>query len=56
MICKYIDMLTGNIGLLTINEKKNLFYNSFPEYWKKNYKINGRNAKDDNISQIEYYM
>ena len=56
MICNYIDMLPGNRGLLTSNEKKNLFYNSFPESRKKNYKINGRNAEDNNISHIEYYM
>ena len=49
-------MLPGNRGLLTSNEKNNLFYNSFLESWKTNYKINGRNAEDDNISQIEYYM
>ena len=56
MICNYIDMLPGNRGLLTSNEKKNLFYNSFSESWKKNYKLNGRNAEDDSIAQIEYYM
>ena len=56
MLCNYIDMLPGNRGLLTSNEKKNIFYNSFPESWKTNYKLNRRNAEDDNISQIEYYM
>ena len=56
MICNYIDMLPGNRGLLTSNEKKNIFYNSFPESWKTNYKLNGSNAEDDNIAQIEYYM
>ena len=56
MICNYIDMLPGNRGLLTSNEKKNLFYNVFPESWKTNYKLNERNAEDDNIDQIEYYM
>ena len=56
MICNYIDMLPGNRGLLTSNEKKNLFYNSFPESWKTNYRPNGRNTEEDNISQIEYYM
>ena len=56
MICNYTDMLPGNRGFLTSNEKKNLFYNSFPESWKTNYKHNGRNAEDNNIAQIEYYM
>ena len=55
MICNYIDILPGNRGLLTSNEKENLFYNSFPESWKQNYKLNGRNAEDYNIAQIEYY-
>ena len=36
MICNHIDMLPGNRRFLTSNEKKNLFYNSFPESWKKN--------------------
>ena len=56
MICNYIDMLPGNRGFLTSNEKKNLFYNSFPESWKTNYKLNGRSAEDYNIAQIEYFM
>ena len=30
MICNYIDMLPVNIGLITRNEEKNLFYNSLP--------------------------
>ena len=51
-IRNYIDMLPGNRGLITSNEKKNLFYNSFHESWKTNYKLNGRNAEDDNIAQM----
>ena len=49
-------MLLGNRGFITSNEKNNIFYNSFPESWKTNYKINGMNAEGKNISQIEYYM
>ena len=56
IIWNYIKMLPGNRGLITINEKKNLFYNSFPESWKTNYKLNGRKTEDDNIAQIEYYI
>ena len=52
LICNYIDMLPCNRGFLTSNEKMNLFYNRFPESWKKNYKLNGRNAEDNNIAQI----
>ena len=49
-------MFPGNIGLLTSDEKKNTFYNRLSESWKTNYKLNGRNAEEDNIYQIEYYM
>ena len=56
MIFNYSDMLPGNRGLITSNENKNIFYNSFPESWKTNYKLNGRNAEDDNIAHIEYHM
>ena len=49
-------MLPGNRGFLKSNERKNIFYNSFPKHWKTNYKLNESNAEDDNIAQIEYYM
>ena len=39
-ICTYIDLLPGNHNILTDMEKKALLFNSFPETWRLELRLN----------------
>ena len=57
-ICSYINLLpsTINSGALTDNQKKNLFFNSFPKTWRYDYKRSAHDIRTATITQVKNFF
>ena len=57
-ICSYINLFpsTINNNALTDNQKKNLFFNSFPRTWRYDYKKSAHDIQTASITLVKNYF
>ena len=57
-LCSYIQMLPSDINEqpLTINQKRNVFFNTFPKTWRAEYRSSAHDISEATILQVKTYM
>ena len=53
-LCNYVDMLPGDrTTTLTKDERRNIFFNTFPKTWRDAFKITAHDVTTSSIKTIE---
>ena len=57
MLCNYLDLLPGTReSKLTRDEKRNIFFNSFPSSWKESFKRSAHDVTTSTVQTIKEWM
>ena len=57
MLCNYVDLLPGTReSKLTRDEKRNIFFNSFPSSWKESFKRSAHDVTTSTVQTIKEWM
>ena len=56
-LCNYVDLLPGiRVDKLNRNEKRNIFFNTFPSSWKESFKRSAHDVTTSTVQTIKEWM